>query len=591
MQICLCCLTALTCKAQHLAPAADKLPCFATSPYFGEQEINFILQPGIKVNINAPADFDKTKPTRLVFYALPNGNSIACTIGKLPSAGDDWHYHIQHIGAQTRFIREKDTAHNFVTIYVEADTRSWGRWRSISDGRDEKIKDAVESIYEMFADYNPIVELNSHSGGGNFIFGFMDATDDIPAYVKRISYIDSNYNWNDERYGPKLTRWLEASPDNCLFVACYDDANARLNGKPFISRKGGTWHRTRMMQSYLQKNIKDAKWKKTSTDSTICHTADNGRIYMYWRKNPERKIYHTVLVERNGFIHSSLVGSSLEHSGYTFMGEHAYDSYRQDSILMPDRFAIPPRNPDAPTGSEFAQKHMLMDAENRDSAAFEEIISGNVPCALRQPVFVTDSLFDLYGRPHKITIAVLPDFISIGSDDDFMRIPLLPTTAQKIADYYGAILPTRKISDIIHRHSTVKTEPHPMTPDASMTTLPVFARHDSIIEYELRTAGYVPGSLIAGHKKDIVITNRIANEPGRLFIYGWHHPDGKAIQPLSAAHDIHYVDYSHGVRLIKDEILIDDKPYSLKQILKDPVLYHLFSDEAGPMKTVGYENN
>jgi len=41
-------------------------------------------------------------------------------------------------------------------------------------------------------------------------------------------------------------------------------------------------------------------------------------------------------------------------------------------------------------------------------------------------------------------------------------------------------------------------------------------------------AGALPGQLTAGHKKDIVITNRIAGEPGRLFIYGWHYPDGKA---------------------------------------------------------------
>ena len=27
---------------------------------------------------------------------------------------------------------------------------------------------------------------------------------------------------------------------------------------------------------------------------------------------------------------------------------------------------------------------------------------------------------------------------------DFLRIPMLPQTAQKIADLYGAILPTRK---------------------------------------------------------------------------------------------------------------------------------------------------
>ena len=94
--------------------------------------------------------------------------------------------------------------------------------------------------------------------------------------------------------------------------------------------------------------------------------------------------------------------------------------------------------------------------------------------------------------------------------------------------------------------------------------------------------------VMAGHKKDIVITNRMADEPGRLFIYGWHYQDGKPIQPLSAAHSVDYVDYSHGVRLVRDEVLIDGKLYSIKRMLQHPVLYKLFSDEIGPMSVIRY---
>ncbi len=110
---------------------ADKLPGFAVSPYFGEQVMDFDYRPGVKILINAPsrAEFDASKPTRLELYALPNGNSTAWTQGKLPAAGDDWHYHIQHIGAQTRYIRRSDTTCNFVTVYLEADGKSWGAWR------------------------------------------------------------------------------------------------------------------------------------------------------------------------------------------------------------------------------------------------------------------------------------------------------------------------------------------------------------------------------------------------------------------------------------------------------------------------------
>ena len=127
-----------------------------------------------------------------------------------------------------------------------------------------------------------------------------------------------------------------------------------------------------------------------------------------------------------------------------------------------------------------------------------------------------------------------------------------------------------------------------MTPNATMTTVPIFVRHDSIIETARQANKFSTATLVAGHKKDIVITNRIAREPGRLFIYGWHYQDGKPIQPLSAAHSVNYVDYSHGVRLIRDEVLVDGKIYSLKKLLQDPLLYKLFSDEDGPMEVNQY---
>lgn len=567
-----------------------QLPGFVTSPYFEEQEMVFVYDPGINIYINAPsvANFDRNKPTKLVLYALPNGNSTAWTIGKLPAHGDDWHYHIQHIGAQTRFIRAKNQEFNLVTIYLEANTKSWVSWRKTEPARDFKIKEVTEYLLSLFAAYNPHIELNSHSGGGNFIFGFMDAHSDIPEYVKKISFIDSNYNWDDKRYGSKLKNWLEASTENSLFVACYDDANALYEGKPFVSKKGGTWHRTYLMQRFLKKRMKGLKWEKTESDSIIYYKANHRNIQFYSRKNPERKIYHTILVERNGYIQSVFSGTKYEGDGYEFMGEKVYNTYRQDSIVLPHIFQFPPRKKEAVTGSEFADQVMNMTATVRDSIIYKEIAQGNIPDIFRQPIYLKDEYPDAKGKQHNITICVLPDFLAIGTDSNFLRIPMLPQTAQKLAELYGSTLPTRKLSDLIHKHCQLKITPHPMTPNATMTTVPIFVRHDSIIETARQANKFSTATLVAGHKKDIVITNRIAREPGRLFIYGWHYQDGKPIQPLSAAHSVNYVDYSHGVRLIRDEVLVDGKIYSLKKLLQDPLLYKLFSDEDGPMEVNQY---
>ena len=149
-------------------------------------------------------------------------------------------------------------------------------------------------------------------------------------------------------------------------------------------------------------------------------------------------------------------------------------------------------------------------------------------------------------------------------------------------------IPQSPCPHLIHRYATLKLVPRPMTPDSTMTTLPVFARHDSLVSAACPPLPPCGPFLMAGHKKDIAVTNRLHTEPGRLFIYGWHYPDGRAIQPLSAAHGIGYVDYSHGVRLVRDEVLIDGRLHSLRAALQDPVLYALVSDEAGPMERTGY---
>ena len=361
------------------AAAGQQTPaqlCWVDSKDFAERDCSFLYEPGVRVRINAPAEGLMTprKPVRLIFYALPNGNSTEWTFGKRMEEGDDWHFDIQHIGAQTRFLRAVDTLHSYVAVYLEAENRSWGAWRKAGPGRDLIIKQLVEQIALLFsADCSgagcsgesssgadcagnsmPLVELNSHSGGGNFIFGFMDACDSLPDYLCRISFIDSDYNWNDERYGLKLVRWLSggaagthhtgaqpATPRQ-LFVACYKDYVALYNGKPFVSKKGGTWHRTKMMYNYLRKHLEGAQWSRGAGDSAVqsggqcepravqgakqCIVRRAGQCYFYWKKNREKKIYHTVLVELNGFIHSELVGTPQEGDSYLFMGPRAYDS-------------------------------------------------------------------------------------------------------------------------------------------------------------------------------------------------------------------------------------------------------------------------
>lgn len=565
------------------------LPGFVTSPYFDEQVAAYTYGPGIKVEINAPssAEFDPALPTAIVLYGLPNGNSTDWTIGKLQAPGDDWHYGIQHIGAQTRYIRRQKPGYNLVTVYLEAPSQSWGVWRKSTADGDKIIVRLTECMLDYFRDYHPYIVLSGHSGGGNIPFGFMDGVDEIPQYVKRIVFLDSNYNWDNARYGAKLKHWLEKSADNTLSVICYDDVSALLDGKPFVSATGGTWYRSLVMQKYLEDNM-TLSWTKIENADWKSFTADGNRIQFLMKTNPERKIFHTVLVEKNGYIQSLFAGTPLEGRGYTFWGEAAYGPFIQTADIYPHVMRIPPRKSTAVTGSQFVEIIRDMTVAEREAAIYAEFADGNVPPSLRRPVTVDTVMKDANGNDCRVRMQVLPDFLAIGTDHDFVRIPMLPTTAQRIASLYGATLPTRKISDIIYVCSQVKLTPHPMTPDASMTTVPVFERHNSLIEADRIILRKPLTALIAGHKKDIVITNRLAEVPERLFIYGWHTAPGCPIQPLSNAHHVGYVDYSHGVRLICGEIMVNGKTVHVNDLLHDPCMYTLLSDENGTMDKVAY---
>ena len=92
-------------------------------------------------------------------------------------------------------------------------------------------------------------------------------------------------------------------------------------------------------------------------------------------------------------------------------------------------------------------------------------------------------------------------------------------------------------------------------------------------------------ALVAGHKKDVVIANKVFTTPGKVAIYGWHKPDGKPIQPLYTGHAASWVDYSHGIRLVSRRMMVDGVATTIDAVLADPRLAPLLSNEGVMLKT------
>lgn len=237
---------------------------------------------------------------------------------------------------------------------------------------------------------------------------------------------------------------------------------------------------------------------------------------------------------------------------------------------------LPARSPQAVSGSQFAGRVWDLGLAERDEQIRREVLSGNIPNFLRQfcPVSVTNAWA---GQTNTATIFVAADYLAIGSDADFLRLPMRPETAQEIADALGCVLPTPRMVDAIWTGAAKKLAPSPIPPSSAMTTVAVFSNHNFIVQEQCK--GTALGALVAGHKKDVVVCGRLKDSPGKVAIYGWHRENGKPIQPLYLGHSDGWVDYSQCVRLVHRIALVNGRSMSVGDVLRSSALAPLLSDE------------
>jgi hypothetical protein len=328
---------------------------------------------GVRILINTPpfSSYTTNKPLRLICYALPNGNTIEQTIGKQLQPEDDERFNIQHIGAQTRFLRQMLTNEILIVAYLENSLLSWPAWRRTNGN--QHIPALFDTIRGKFPTLRRELILTGHSGGGSLIFGYLDAVSEIPRDIKRIAFLDSNYAYETTNHFTKLVNWLKQTgkletsltaskptpnpsqegntfanaPLNAplleevgggsardydsvhhLTVLAYHDSIALLDGKAFVSERGGTWGRSHAMLTDLRREFSFTS--HTNHAGLQSHIAADGRIHFLLKENPEHEILHTIQVERNGFIHALLTGTPRENHGYEYFGERVYERWIQE---------------------------------------------------------------------------------------------------------------------------------------------------------------------------------------------------------------------------------------------------------------------
>ena len=259
--------------------------------------------------------------------------------------------------------------------------------------------------------------------------------------------------------------------------------------------------------------------------------------------------------------------------------------YLNAATVVAETAGVPPRSAQALTGSQFAASVLAMDRHEREQAILEQLLQGNLPSFLRKlaPVKLSRELPD--GTTLTATVFVMPEYLAIGSDMDFLRIPMNLHTAVAVAQRFGFVLPTKRMVDAIYDQSQYQFHPQPLPPGPQMSSTPYYRMHNGMIDAQSEIRGFVLGALVSGHKKDVVLTNRLATHPGQIAIYGWHRASGDPIQPLSTVHGASYADYSHGIRLVAGNVLLNGQFRSTHEVLSDSSFASVLSDE-GPIRVM-----
>jgi hypothetical protein len=243
------------------------------------------------------------------------------------------------------------------------------------------------------------------------------------------------------------------------------------------------------------------------------------------------------------------------------------------------KLRIPTPAPGAMSGREFAHRVADLQGPARDAEVRSELLAGNLPEHLRHLAPVILEGRDGNGAPIAVTFCVMPDYLAVGSDSDSLLVPMGLPTALEVATDFGSVLPTPRLVDAIYEAADLKLAPEPLPASDAMRSTQYLVRHDTLIAQQRASLDAPEDALTAGHKKDLVLSDRLLSIPGRVAIYGWHSAAHHPIQPLSTVHGAQYADYSHGVRLVSPIIYVNGMPRQFFDALRDPALSHLLGGD------------
>lgn len=227
-----------------------------------------------------------------------------------------------------------------------------------------------------------------------------------------------------------------------------------------------------------------------------------------------------------------------------------------------------PRAQNRISGSQLVSRYQDANGNRRHCQVLGDLSNGHIAPHLTNLVPV-----QLGGG---VTICVMPDYLSVGNDEDNVRMPLGRDQALEVAREMGFVLPTTTMVDAICSQARSREDAHaiitrPYSWDPSSERMGRIRGHDQRAD-EALPESYEPGDLVACHKKDLVMNAQRSRggHSSQVNIYGWpRSAGGRNWQPLYDGHGDSYADYSHGIRLISQTAFINGQPVPITDLIRD----------------------
>ena len=217
-------------------------------------------------------------------------------------------------------------------------------------------------------------------------------------------------------------------------------------------------------------------------------------------------------------------------------------------------------------------------SKNRDDKILQAITSGLAVCTWAPIVSSIPG--------HTAIFQVCEDAVHVILENESrFRFQVNATLAQKCADLLGASLTTAKINNLSYQQAKIKLPATLLPPGPEMVTTSKSKVWNTALEKK-RKSLKVEG-LVRDCGKAWILSNKLGLRNNIAINYGFYDPRApysnkigqQMWQTLGTRHDNTHTDYSQTLLLMSASCQVDGQEMKVCEVMKDPTLCKLISDE------------